>query len=68
MRDNRIYLNTKLMTLETLKSGLEALHVKETDVVIINADKQVLHGLVVGVMDEARKAGVVRFAIATDRG
>ncbi len=34
---------------------------------IINADKRVLHGLVVGAMDEARRAGVTRFAIATDR-
>ncbi|HZO86785.1 MAG TPA: biopolymer transporter ExbD [Chthonomonadaceae bacterium] len=68
MADNRIFLNTKPTTLENIKTGLEALKVGANNLVIINADKRVLHGLVVGAMDEARKAGVTRFAIATDRG
>jgi biopolymer transport protein ExbD len=68
MRDNSIHLNTKLITLDRLKGELQNLHVSEKDLVIINADKTVMHGLVVAAMDEARKAGVVRFAIATDRG
>lgn len=68
MKDNRIYLNTNLVTLDTLKDKLKALNIGEKDLVIINADKIVAHGLVVGAMDEARKAGVVRFAIATDKG
>ena len=42
--------------------------VNNKDLVIINADKDVTHGLVVSAMDEARKAGVTRFAIATDKG
>ncbi len=67
MADSRIFLNTKPVTLLTLKSGLEALKVGANNLVIINADKGVLHGLVVSAMDEARKAGVTRFAIATDR-
>lgn len=33
--------------------------------VIINADKNVLHGRVVGVMDTVRRAGLLRMAIAT---
>jgi biopolymer transport protein ExbD len=33
--------------------------------VIINADANVRHGVVTTVMDNARKAGVERFAIAT---
>ena len=68
MRDNSVHLNTKIVTLLTLKSELEALHITDKDLVIINADKDVMHGLVVSAMDEARKAGVTRFAIATDKG
>ncbi len=68
MRDNKIFLNTAVTTLEKLKDGLKALNVSDQNLVIINADKMVTHGLVVGAMDEARKAGVTRFAIATDKG
>lgn len=67
MRDNRIFLNTKQMPLEGLKAGLEAMKVAPDSLVIINADRIVAHGLVVSAMDEARKAGVTRFAIATDK-
>lgn len=66
--DNSIFLNTARTTLDKLESGLRALHVSDKDLVILNADKMVLHGMVVGAMDAARKAGVTRFAIATDRG
>ncbi|MBC7526173.1 MAG: biopolymer transporter ExbD [Chthonomonadaceae bacterium] len=66
MPDSRIFLNTVPTTLETLKTGLEALKVGANNLVIINADKRVMHGLVVSAMDESRKAGVTRFAIATD--
>lgn len=67
MADNRIFLNTVPTPLEGLKSGLDKLGVTAKNLVIINADKRVMHGLVVGAMDEARKAGVTTFAIATDR-
>ena len=68
MKDNRIFLNTTVVTLDKLKDGLKGLNVSDKNLVIINADKMVTHGLVVGAMDEARKAGVTRFAIATDKG
>jgi biopolymer transport protein ExbD len=67
MRDNRVFLNTTPTTLVDLKAGLESLKVGPDNLVIINADRHVEHGLVVTAMDEARKAGVSRFAIATDR-
>jgi len=67
MRDNSIHLNTKLVQLNTLRSELEALHLTDNNLVIINGDKLVTHGLVVACMDEARKAGVSRFAIATEK-
>ncbi len=68
MRDGRIFLNRTPTTLDKIRDGLQALKVGPGNLVIINADKSVMHGIVVGAMDEARKAGVVHFAIATDRG
>jgi biopolymer transport protein ExbD len=67
MQNGAIYLNTSPTSLANLKASLDGLHVGAENLVIINADANVLHGLVVGAMDEARKAGVTRFAIATDR-
>jgi biopolymer transport protein ExbD len=67
MADNRIFLNTKPIQLENIHTGLEQLKVGADNLVIINADKRVLHGLVVAAMDETRKAGVTHFAIATDK-
>lgn len=67
MKDNRIFLNTAETNLQDLKTSLQNLKVGAENLIIINADKQVEHGIVVGAMDEARKAGVTRFAIATDR-
>ncbi len=67
MRDNRVFLNTKLVTFSELETGLKALNVGPNNLVIINADTHVEHGLVVAAMDEARKAGVSHFAIATER-
>ncbi len=68
MRDNKIFLNTAQVQLADLEAGLQKLGVTSSNLVIINADQHVEHGLVVSVMDEARKAGVTRFAIATDKG
>ena len=66
--DNTIYLNTARTTFDQLETGLKALHVGDKDLIIINADQHVQHGLVVSAMDSARKAGITRFAIATDKG
>src|SRR5579863_8124956 len=68
MQGNRIFLNTRPTTIDRIKTGLEGLKVGPDNLVIINADQHVEHGIVVAAMDEARKAGVTRFAIATDRG
>ena len=66
-RDNSVYLNVTPTTIDRLETGLESLHVTENNLVIINADEHVEHGLVVSAMDAARKAGVTRFAIATSK-
>jgi len=66
-KDQTIYLNTTPITIDKLEAGLEALKVGPKNVITINADELVPHGLVIGVMDEARKAGVVAFGFATGR-
>ncbi len=61
----QIYLNTAIISLDQEQPELNKLKVGDSTLVIINADRSVPHGLVVDVMDNARKAGVERFAIAT---
>jgi biopolymer transport protein ExbD len=66
-RDNRLYLNDDLLQLAELGARLrEHLRGRNDSVVIIKADKEVLHGRVVEVMDIAKSAGAVRLAIATE--
>jgi biopolymer transport protein ExbD len=71
MQDGTLFLNKEPTTLPELgqlvKAGLEQ---DPELVVIINADDQALHGVIVAVMDEVRLAGVSRLAIAvqSERG
>ena|SRR5579884_64704 len=67
MRNNQIYLNTRPVELSGIAGGLQALHVSPDNLIIINADENVSHGLVVGVMNEASKAGVTHFTFATEK-
>ena len=62
-----IFLNRTQTTLGGLESGLRALHAGPENLIILNADQHVEEGILVGAMDEARKVGISRFAIATDR-
>jgi biopolymer transport protein ExbD len=65
--DGTIYLNKTLVSRETLKEKLAAsLKNNSEQVVVINADSDLLHRQVVGLMDEARLAGATHLAIATD--
>jgi len=66
-RENRLYLNDDPVQLDELGARLqERLRDRHDGVVIIKADKEVLHGRVVEVMDIAKGAGAVRLAIATE--
>jgi biopolymer transport protein ExbD len=66
-RDHRLYLNDDPLQLAELGTRLqERLRDRNDGVVIIKADKEVLHGQVVEVMDIAKSAGAVRLAIATE--
>jgi biopolymer transport protein ExbD len=66
-RDNQLYLNDDPLQLNELGVRLqERLREHHDGVVIIKADKEVLHGRVVEVMDIAKGAGAGRLAIATE--
>jgi biopolymer transport protein ExbD len=66
-RDDRLYLNDDPLQLPELGARLQELLRDRLDgVVVIKADKEVLHGRVVEVMDIAKGAGAVRLAIATE--
>jgi biopolymer transport protein ExbD len=66
-RDGRLYVNDDLVETTQLGTRLrERLSSRPDGVVIIRADKEVMHGRVVEVMDIAKGAGAVRLAIATE--
>lgn len=60
-----LHLNTRPIAISDETAQLKALNISPGTLVIINADANVRHGVVTTVMDNARKAGVERFAIAT---
>ncbi len=65
-KDKKIYLNDELLSLSLLSGRLkEALEKGSKSLLIIKADELVPHGLVVKVMDVAKKTGVETLAIAT---
>jgi len=65
--DNRIYINRQEMNdIEQLRSELVKLKQEQTsELIIIKADENVAHGIVVSVMDLAKTSGFSRIAIAT---
>ena len=65
-KEGRLYLNNDLIKASELKAALEA-KTKETkdQVLIINADEMARHGMVVKVMDMAKRVGLDNMAIAT---
>ncbi|MBI5554840.1 MAG: biopolymer transporter ExbD [Elusimicrobia bacterium] len=66
-KDNQFYLNDKKIYLATLPQELKAkFSTRKDNALIIKADRAVLHGMVVQVMDMAKKSGVEKLAIATE--
>lgn len=60
-----LHLNTKPITLAEETTALKALGIGPGTLIVINADKNSLHGTLISVMDNAGKAGAERFAFAT---
>lgn len=67
-QDNKIYLNDKLIKLEKLEEELRLLlPLDEERLLIVRADTQVTHGLVIEILDIAKLAGAEKLAIATEK-
>ena len=63
--DGKIAIDKQEVSRDRVGDVLKTRFVGEPDLlVLINADERVEHGLVVEVMDEARRAGIARMAIA----
>jgi biopolymer transport protein ExbD len=66
-RDGSIFINKTAATLDTVGKQLAfEMNGHPQDVVVVNADEGVNYGLVVKVMDQARRIGVRKFALATE--
>ncbi len=66
-KDGSIYVNQAQTSLQTVGIQLsQEMRNHPQDLVVVNADQGAHYGLVVQVMDEARKIGVRRFALATE--
>ncbi len=67
-RDNTLLLDKDTVSFSTLRGVLEDTFTGEgSKLLIIRADKNVAHGLVVRALDISRQAGVLQLAIATER-
>jgi len=66
--DGDVIFNHKQVSLDELSALLEGKFTEMTDAtVIVQADEEVFHGLVVKVMDLAKAAGFTKLAIATQQ-
>jgi len=65
--ENILFLNEQPVTLDKLGEALEAAFAQREDrILIIKADQEVRHGMVVQAMDIAKLNGADRLAIATE--
>ncbi len=61
-----LFYNKEMITIQELQTRLTGLIQKNPEpTIVINADEQVTHGLVVTVMDKFRLSGIQHMAIAT---
>ena len=66
-RSGEIYVNQVIVTLDGLGAALaQVMRDDPQETVLVNADEGANYGTVIKVMDEARKIGVRKFALATD--
>eukprot|EP00487_Bulimina_marginata_P000367 TRINITY_DN10669_c0_g1_i1.p1 TRINITY_DN10669_c0_g1~~TRINITY_DN10669_c0_g1_i1.p1 ORF type:complete len:121 (+),score=32.57 TRINITY_DN10669_c0_g1_i1:366-728(+) len=70
VKDNgEIWLDKRRVDVERVAANIEKLLAEQpTDVVIIQADKDAKHGVVVKVMDAIKEAGIDRISIAAAKG
>lgn len=65
-KDGKIYLNQTVYALEALRPKLQALYEnRRNQALFLRADAEVTYGNVVRVMDEVKKAGIVKLGMIT---
>ena len=62
-----LFLNNKKILLEDLKISIFNLISEGSKVVVLNADKNVSHGIVIKVLDSLRSIEELKIAISTDK-
>ncbi|AGH45714.1 ExbD/TolR family protein [Paraglaciecola psychrophila] len=64
--DGKVWIDKREVEVDLVRSNLERLMAEQpSDVIIIQADEEAEHGLVVEVMDQIKMAGIDRISIAT---
>lgn len=66
-QQEHLYLNDKLISKNELNKKLQEIFKQDSNrLIIVKADKDVLHGTVVWVLDNVKRVGLSRLAIATE--
>ncbi|MFT2091334.1 ExbD/TolR family protein [Paraglaciecola sp. 2405UD69-4] len=64
--DEKVWIDKREVDIDSVRANLERLMAEQpSDVIIIQADKEAEHGVVVDVMDQIKSAGIDRISIAT---
>lgn len=67
--NGEIHMDKRVVDIERVSATIEKLLAESpTDTVIIQADKEAKHGVVVKVMDQIKAAGIDKISIAADTG
>jgi biopolymer transport protein ExbD len=65
-KDENLFLNDDSVTIENLVKSVESLISAQTDKsVVLHADQQVPHGIIINIMDRLRKQGIYKIVIST---
>ena len=68
IRENgEVWMDKRMVDVERVAANIERLLAEQpTDLVVIQADKEARHGLVVDVMDQIKEAGIDKISIAAE--
>ena len=67
--DGDVWMDKRQIDIDSVRANLERLMAEQpSDVLIIQADKNTEHGVVIDVMDQIKAAGIDRISIATEGG
>jgi biopolymer transport protein ExbD len=66
--EGKVYLNGSETTNEGIATVAAEMIQQSTDIqAVISADKEVAHGIVIGIIDTIKSAGIEKFAISIDK-